>query len=217
MSIIDHRAVPETPWRPNYRMWHIAGPDQGVSSTLAYSQVSPGAGAPLHYHEADEIIVVLQGALEARLGDDVQRVGPDHTIVVPAARPPRLHLRRRRRRPRPRLLPRAGPLRPHHLPGRPTSRRPPQRSIGRQPPHPPLVVSLSNHTQRRLTALPPDSSFLRRQEPRGRGTPPPDVGAVREPPLRALAAHGQPVEPSWCECPTTGSPQLDTTRPAPLP
>ena len=83
ISIIDHRAVPETPWRPNYRMWHIAGPDQGVSSTLSYSQVSPGAGAPLHYHEADELIVVLEGALEARLGDETQRVGPNHTIVLP--------------------------------------------------------------------------------------------------------------------------------------
>ena len=54
-----------------------------VSSTRAYSQVSPGAGAPLHYHESDELIVVLEGALEARLGDETQHVGPNHTIVVP--------------------------------------------------------------------------------------------------------------------------------------
>ena len=83
MTIIDHNHVPESPWRPRYRMWHIAGPDQGMSTRLSYAEVEPGAGAPLHYHQSDELIVVLAGEVEVRIGDMVHRVGPDHTIAVP--------------------------------------------------------------------------------------------------------------------------------------
>ena len=83
MTIVDHHAADEVPWRPNYRMVPIAGPEQGVSSSLAYSEVGVGAGAPLHTHEDDELIVVLGGILEVRIGDEVHIVGADHTVVVP--------------------------------------------------------------------------------------------------------------------------------------
>ena len=84
MPIIDHNKVPESPWRPNYRKWDWAGPAQGVSLSLTYSTVGVGAGAPLHKHEVDELIVLLDGRLEVRLGDEVHEVGPEHTLVVPA-------------------------------------------------------------------------------------------------------------------------------------
>ena len=83
MPIVDHSAVPETPWRPNYQMWNLAGSKDGVSSTLSYAILEEGAGAPLHFHEDDEFIVILEGTLEVRLGDEVRRVGADHTVVVP--------------------------------------------------------------------------------------------------------------------------------------
>ena len=84
MPIVNHRDIPETPWRPNYRKWDITRPGDGTtSSSMAYSEVGVGAGAPLHTHEADELIVILEGALEARLGDEVRVVGADHTLVVP--------------------------------------------------------------------------------------------------------------------------------------
>ena len=84
MPIINHNELPETPWRPNYRKWDITRPGDGTtSSSVAISTVGVGAGAPLHTHEADEFIVVLEGTLEATLGDDVQNVGPNHTIVIP--------------------------------------------------------------------------------------------------------------------------------------
>ncbi len=83
MSIVDHNATPEVPWRPNYRNWNIAGPDTGVSVSLTYSTVGEGAGAPLHTHEDDELITVLDGVLEVRIGDEVRTAGPEHTVVVP--------------------------------------------------------------------------------------------------------------------------------------
>ena len=58
-----------------------------ISSSLAHSIVGVGAGAPLHLHEADELIVILGGTLEVRLGKEVHRVGPDHTLVIPPDTP----------------------------------------------------------------------------------------------------------------------------------
>ena len=88
MPIINHNELPETPWRPNYRKWDITRPGDGTtSSSVAISTVGVGAGVPLHTHEADEFIIVLEGTLEATLGDDVQNVGPDHTIVIPPHMP----------------------------------------------------------------------------------------------------------------------------------
>ena len=84
MPIVRHDTLPETPWRPNYRKWDVTGPNDGTtSSSLSISVAAPGTGAPLHKHEDDELIVLLDGELEVRMGDEVVTVGPDHTLVVP--------------------------------------------------------------------------------------------------------------------------------------
>ena len=84
MPIVDHKTIPETPWRPNYRKWDITREGDGTtSSAAALSTVGVGAGAPLHRHDADELIVILEGTLEVRLGDEVHQVGADHTLVIP--------------------------------------------------------------------------------------------------------------------------------------
>ena len=83
MPIVSH-GENEVPWRPNYRKWDITqSDDDTTSSSMSYSVIGVGAGAPMHTHEADELIVVLEGTLEVRINDDVYQVGPDHTIVVP--------------------------------------------------------------------------------------------------------------------------------------
>ena len=83
MPIIDHGSVPEVPWRPRYRKWDIVGPETGMSTGLSYSVAQVGTGAPLHVHEDDELIVILKGELEVRLGDEIRVVGPEHTIAIP--------------------------------------------------------------------------------------------------------------------------------------
>jgi quercetin dioxygenase-like cupin family protein len=83
MPIVSH-GENEVPWRHDYRKWEITQPDDGTtSSSMSYSVIGVGAGAPMHTHEADELIVVLEGTLEVRINDDVFTVGADHTIVVP--------------------------------------------------------------------------------------------------------------------------------------
>ena len=83
MPIIDHRSIPEVPWRPNYRKWDIIGPETGMSTNLSYSIAQVGTGAPLHLHKDDELIVIMKGELEVRIGDEFRIVGPEHTLAIP--------------------------------------------------------------------------------------------------------------------------------------
>ena len=83
VAIVNHNDLPEIPWRESYRVWDITGSTVGISSNLSYGRVAPGAGAPLHHHDFDELIVVLAGVLETQVGDQTHRVGANHTIVIP--------------------------------------------------------------------------------------------------------------------------------------
>ena len=83
MPIVDHHQTPEVPWRPGYRKWDIAGAEQGVTSTLSINTAEPGAGAPLHTHTMDELIVIMEGALEVRIDGETHLVEKDHTVVIP--------------------------------------------------------------------------------------------------------------------------------------
>ena len=83
MSVVDHLKAKEIPWRPNYRVWSVTGTEENLDCTLYYSTVEPGAGAPLHIHEVDELITVLEGQVEGRIGDDEATVLPNQTMVVP--------------------------------------------------------------------------------------------------------------------------------------
>lgn len=83
MPIIDHHQAPEVPWRPGYRKWDVAGRPQGVTSTFSINTAEPGAGAPLHTHSMDELIVIMEGTLEVRIDGETHQVGKDHTLVIP--------------------------------------------------------------------------------------------------------------------------------------
>ena len=88
MPVIDHRSLDEKPWRPNYHSWDITREGDGTTaSTLSWSLVGVGVGAPLHFHEAEELIVVLEGTLEFRLGSEVHRAEPEQTVIIPARMP----------------------------------------------------------------------------------------------------------------------------------
>src|SRR3954463_14736707 len=65
MPIVDHVSAVEIPWRPGYRRFTLAGKEEGVACSASLSILEPGAGAPTHFHNAaDEVIIVLEGTLE---------------------------------------------------------------------------------------------------------------------------------------------------------
>jgi quercetin dioxygenase-like cupin family protein len=88
VSIVSHAAAEEIPWRPGYRRFTLAGKEHGVACSASLSVLEPGAGAPLHKHDAlDEIIVVIEGRLELQIDGEQHLVEADHTIAIPAGVP----------------------------------------------------------------------------------------------------------------------------------
>lgn len=88
MPIIANADAPEIPWRPGYHNFTLAGRDAGLRCSASYSVVEPGAGAPLHFHtDVDEVLIVLEGEIEFRLGDETRVVGAGHTVAIPAGVP----------------------------------------------------------------------------------------------------------------------------------
>jgi mannose-6-phosphate isomerase-like protein (cupin superfamily) len=88
MPVVKNDEAREIPWRPGYRNYVLAGEAQGVAVSSSLAVLEPGAGAPLHFHEeVDEVIVVLDGTLDLRIGDQRVLVGRNQTISVPARTP----------------------------------------------------------------------------------------------------------------------------------
>ena len=85
MLVVDNAQAPEIPWRPGYRVYKLAGKEQGIACVVSEAVLEPGAGAPLHIHSTDdEVLIVLDGTLEVQLGDQRQPVPAGHTISIPA-------------------------------------------------------------------------------------------------------------------------------------
>ena len=88
MPVVKNDDAQEIPWRPGYRNFMLAGQAQGVSVSSSMGVLEKGAGAPLHFHEeVDEVIVVVEGSLDVRIGDERVVVTANQTISVPARTP----------------------------------------------------------------------------------------------------------------------------------
>ena len=88
MLVVENANAPEVPWRPGYRYFGLAGKDQGIACVVSQAILEPGAGAPLHVHlSEDEVLIVLEGALDVRLGEERHLVEAGHTISIPAGMP----------------------------------------------------------------------------------------------------------------------------------
>jgi mannose-6-phosphate isomerase-like protein (cupin superfamily) len=88
MPVVKNDEAQEIPWRPGYRNFMLAGEAQGVSVSSSMGVLEHGAGAPLHFHEeVDEVIVVVEGSLDVRIGEERLTVSANQTISVPARTP----------------------------------------------------------------------------------------------------------------------------------
>jgi mannose-6-phosphate isomerase-like protein (cupin superfamily) len=88
MPVVKNAEAREIPWRPAYRNYVLAGEAEGVSVSSSLGVLEQGAGAPLHFHEeVDEVIVVVERVLDLRIADERFVVGKDQTISIPARTP----------------------------------------------------------------------------------------------------------------------------------
>lgn len=65
------------------------GDGRGRVDTLAIitEEIAPGDAIPLHTHDVDEAITILDGIADTRLGGESRRVGPGTVIFIPAGVP----------------------------------------------------------------------------------------------------------------------------------
>jgi mannose-6-phosphate isomerase-like protein (cupin superfamily) len=57
----------------------------GATALCIFEQwCSPGKGAPMHWHEVEEVLSVVEGNMEVQLGDVQILLGPDESVIVPA-------------------------------------------------------------------------------------------------------------------------------------
>ncbi len=88
MTVIDHATIPEMRMRDGIRGRFLAGKDQGATGvSLLSNTVEPGVAVPLHQHTVEETMLVLEGTVWVRVGDERRRVGPQHTVIIPAGAP----------------------------------------------------------------------------------------------------------------------------------
>lgn len=79
----DHR--PGTRWG----LLVDPGDDNGRVDSLAIIReaIAVGDRIPLHTHDVDEAITILDGVADARLGNEQRRIGPDAVVFIPAGTP----------------------------------------------------------------------------------------------------------------------------------
>ena len=66
----------------------LVGAEQGAQSLwVGHLEVGPGATITTHIHpDTEEAMVIVEGELEAVLGDEVVTLGPGDTVLAPATR-----------------------------------------------------------------------------------------------------------------------------------
>ncbi len=88
MFTIDLDDFTLMPIRPGLRVSFPFHSATGTASTATVLfELDPGAELPVHRDSAEELLVVLQGEAEARVGDEVGRIGTHQVALVPPMAP----------------------------------------------------------------------------------------------------------------------------------
>ena len=84
MPIIQHNTLP-LEVLPRGRRRILASHDLGATATCVFEQWLPAEGyIPLHYHDVEEVVVIMRGELEVTLADELQLAAAATTLIIPA-------------------------------------------------------------------------------------------------------------------------------------
>ena len=84
MPILNIEDVNEEEMSPGTRRWAIVDGTKGADSlSIGDLTLAPGSKVTNHIHPTEEAMVILEGELDAVLGDDVVKVGPGQTVLAP--------------------------------------------------------------------------------------------------------------------------------------
>ena len=85
MPIILHKDLPASSPYPNCTVRTVVSKELGAASlTVLAVDLDPGGAVPLHIHPGhEEAILVLEGTVEAVLGDETRTVEAGTTVLAP--------------------------------------------------------------------------------------------------------------------------------------
>lgn len=87
MNLIDHDRQPVETWRPGVETRMRFSALNGASALTVFEQFcAPGLGAPMHWHEVEEVLTVLSGMAEITVAGEVRQAGAGHSVLIPARR-----------------------------------------------------------------------------------------------------------------------------------
>ena len=86
MPIIHYSDAPSDNRYPGVNRATLVDASQGALSIyIGHLQVTPGSSIATHIHpDTEEAMIIVEGALEAILGDEVVTLGPGDTVLAPA-------------------------------------------------------------------------------------------------------------------------------------
>jgi quercetin dioxygenase-like cupin family protein len=91
MPIIEHGTVPMTGVGDRHRQRALVSKERGAHSlTINEVELQPGWEGRLHTHPTDVAIMVMSGAVQMVLGDEVTTVRPGTTMLAPPGVPHKL-------------------------------------------------------------------------------------------------------------------------------
>jgi quercetin dioxygenase-like cupin family protein len=88
MPIVDYTATPEFPMRAGITGAWVAGTEQGATSLSILSNTAQrGAAVPEHFHDYEEVVLVVAGEIWVEIGDEKATVRPGQSVVLPPRTP----------------------------------------------------------------------------------------------------------------------------------
>jgi mannose-6-phosphate isomerase-like protein (cupin superfamily) len=88
MQTFDIDSFEPTTTAPGFRVTFPVHSATGTASTATVLfELDPGAVLPVHCDSAEELLVILQGTGEARVGDEVGQISANQVAVVPPMAP----------------------------------------------------------------------------------------------------------------------------------
>lgn len=83
MAAVDWETVPPSQPHPGVVAWRV---DLEGATVVRY-EFAPGASFPLHAHDEEQVLLVVEGRVEMREGDGVLKLFPGGAAVTPAGVP----------------------------------------------------------------------------------------------------------------------------------
>jgi len=82
MSVINNSKIQQFTL-PGLVHQTLASHNDGLKGTEVWMQtIEPGGETPIHYHDCEEVVVVIQGSGQLTIGEETTEFSSNHTLII---------------------------------------------------------------------------------------------------------------------------------------